>query len=227
MKQQHSALSQSTHAHSPQQAETKTQRLLADTSPGVSRRVLWIDGVGGYLLVDSDDVMIGQAIAGSPIDIGIVGDLGRQSCALRRSDGEYLLQPLQQTIVQLDGCVIDRPQLLKHNAIVQIGNRVKLCFTKPNALSASARLDLVSLNRFKPHVDAVLLLADSCILGPNPASHVVCSSWKTELLLFRHAGQWHFRSLEEVDVNGEPARGQIPMMPGMRMRGEDFSLSVE
>lgn len=227
MKEQHPALSQSTQAHAPQQADTKTRNLLADTSAGSSRRILWIDGVGGYLLIDRDEVMIGQAISSSPIDIGIVGDLGRQSCALLRSDGEYLLQPLQQTIVKLDGCTLDRPQLLKHDAIVQIGNRVKMKFTKPHALSATARLDLASLNRFKPHVDAVLLLADSCILGPSPASHVVCPNWKSELLLFRHAGQWHFRSLQEVDVNGETAQGQIPMVAGMRMRGEDFSLSVE
>ena len=161
------------------------------------------------------------------MDVAIVGDLSRQACAFRRSAGDYLLQPLQHASITLDGCKIDRPQLLRNQSLIEIGKRVKLRFNKPSALSASARLDLVSLNRFKPHVDGVLLLADSLIIGPSPHSHVVCPGWKSDLLLFRHDDQWTFRTLEEVEVDGQRVQGQIAMRGGMRMRGEDFSLSVE
>lgn len=222
MKRQHTALTRSTQAVT---RETRTKDLLAETNTGVKHRILWVDGVGGYLLVDSEEVVIGQAVGSSTAAITIVGDLSRQAAAIRRTESDYLLQPLQPTL--LDGVSVDRPQLLTDDSAIQLGPRVKLRFQKPSPLSATARLELASTNRFKPNVDGVLLLADSCILGPNAGSHVVCPSWSQELLLFRHGDEWYFRTLDEVTVNGELDKGQILLREGLRMQGEDFSLSVE
>lgn len=221
MKQHHSALTRSTQTMS---GETKRKELL-ESSAGVPRRVLWIDGVGGFLLIDRDETVLGQALSSTAVDVAIVGDLSRQAAAILRTEGDYLIQPLQP--VQIDGQAVERPQLLRDGQTLQLGNRVKLRFSKSSPLSSTARLDLVSLHQFKPNVNGVLLLADSCILGPRPGSHVLCPNWKSELLLFRHASGWFFRTLDEVDVDGQTARGQIPLVAGMRMRGDDFSLSVE
>ncbi len=220
MKPLHPALTRTTYA-----LKAETRKLLADTTVGMQRRILWIDGVGGYLLIERDELLVGQAVSNSALDVGIVGDLSRQACAIKRCDGDYLLQPLQA--MSLNGLAIDKPHLLQHDAVIQLGSRVRLKFTKPNPLSSTARLDLISLNRFKPHVDGVLLLADSCVLGPSGNSHVVCPTWNSELLMYRHAGAWQFRSLGDVEVNGKTVQGQIPLMAGMRMQGEDFSLSIE
>lgn len=222
MKQQPTALTRSTQVVTN---ETRKQDLLSASSAGTQRRILWIDGVGGFLLVESDEVSIGQAVSGSTADVCIVGDLSRQAAVLRRNAGDYLLQPFQNTVV--NGVGVDRPQLLQGEATIQFGSRVKLRFCKSSPLSATARLDLLSLHRFKPHVNGVLLLSDSCIVGPNPGSHVVCPTWSTELLLFRHGNGWFFRSLQLVNVDGQPMQGQIPLVAGMRMDGEDFSLSIE
>jgi hypothetical protein len=218
---QHSALTQST------QAVDSLQKTGAASANDVEagRRVLWIDGVGGYLCCDRNEVTIGQATGGDAVDVGIVGDLSRQAAVLRRSGGDYLLQPLQQ--MKLNDQPVERPQMLYDGARVQLGERVRIRFAKPNPLSATARLDLESLHRWKPNVDGVLLLADACVIGPNSGSHVLCSEWKDELLMFRHGKSWCFRSLAEVEVNGVKTRGQIPVVAGMRVRGEDFSLSVE
>ena len=114
MKEQHSALTRSTQAVT---RESRTQDLLAESSPGKSRRILWIDGVGGFLLLDVDEAIIGQAISGNTADICVVGDLSRQAGAIRRTEGDYLLQPLQPTCV--DGRVVDRPQLLSDGSLIQ------------------------------------------------------------------------------------------------------------
>ena len=201
-----------------------TKEMLSDNA-STPRRVLWIDGIGGFLCCDHDEILLGQAVTGSPADIGIVGDLSRQAAAIRRSGSDYLLQPLQQ--MWLNDTPVDRAQLLRDGAVLQLGRRVRVVFSKPNPLSATARLDLLSLNKWKPSVDGVLLLADSCVIGPNPGSHVKCPAWKNELLMFRHGQGWCFRTLAEVDVNGQKTQGQIPITAGMRIRGEDFSLSVE
>ena len=220
MKPRHPALTRTTYAFS-----TKTRQMLADTSVGLQRRVLWIDGVGGFLLVDRDEMLVGQALSGSATDICIVGDLSRQACAIKRIEGDYLLQPLQPML--LDTRSVERPQLLQHNAELQLGSRVKLRFTKPSPLSSTARLDMVSHHHFKPHVDGVLLLADSCVIGPSGHGHVICPTWKSELLLVRRGDLWYFQSSTEVEVNRVRVTGQIPLVAGMRMQGEDFSLSVE
>jgi hypothetical protein len=84
-----------------------------------------------------------------------------------------------------------------------------------------------SLNRFKPAVDGILLLADSCIIGPNPSSHIHCPGWDTEVLLFKKADRWVFRVMEPVDVDGREVQGHIELSSGLRVRGEAFSFSVE
>lgn len=188
-------------------------------------RILWIDGVGGYLLIDRDQVLIGQATAGCLVDIGIVGDISRQAAVIRRSHTDYLVEPLQET--RLDGVPISQPQLLRSGAQLQWGSRVRLQLIKPHPLSSTARLNLTSLHRFQPRVDGVLLLADSCILGPGQNCHIQCPQWGQDLLMFSHAGQWYFRTLSDVEVDGQTLQGQIPIKAGMRMRGADFSLSIE
>ncbi|MFN3190055.1 MAG: FHA domain-containing protein [Aureliella sp.] len=201
------------------------RNLLAQSTYGRRQQILWIDGVGGFLMLDQDEVVLGQAVSADAIDIRIVGDVRRQAAAIRRDNGDYLLQPLQPT--KVNGVTVERPQLLSNEDVVQFGDRVQVRFNMPNPLSATAKLELVSLNKFKPNVDGVLLLSDSCILGPDPGSHVLCPSWSHELLMFRHGEKWYFRTLDDVEVNGTAQKGQIPVESGMRMKGGDFSLSVE
>lgn len=219
MKPLNQALTRTTQAH-PIRLANSVEDTVSDR-----QRILWIDGVGGYLLIDRDDVLVGQAVSGSRSDISIVGDLSRQACAIRRVEGDYLLQPLQE--LSIDGQPVTQTQLLRDGSILQLGNRVKVRFTKPSPLSATARLDLVSHHRFKPSVDGVLLLADSCILGPSGHSHVVCSHWSTELILYRQAVGWQVRPSQPVEVNGARLNSSFPFVAGMRISGDDFSLSVE
>jgi hypothetical protein len=188
-----------------------------------NRSILWIDGVGGYLMLDRDDVLVGQA--GSLVDIAIVGDISRQAAVIRRRHSDYFIEPLQE--MRVDDAPISSTQLLQSESLLQWGNRVKMRLVKSHPLSSTARLEMVSLHRFQPRVDGVLLLADSCILGPNSSCHVHCPEWSQDLLMYRQSGQWYFRTVTEVDVNGSAQLGQILITPGMRMRGSDFSLSIE
>ena len=68
--------------------------------------------------------------------------------------------------------------MLADNQLIQLGDNVRLRFTKPHALSATARLVLESHHKTQPSADAVLLMADSCVLGPNRHCHVRCRNWQ-------------------------------------------------
>ena len=219
------AMLQSTQGAVPQAGTSRDAMLRSSYPSQTENRILWIDGVGGFLLVERDEVVIGQAISGNQTDIRIVGDVSRRAASIRRSGGDYLLQAFQPS--WLDGRSVDRPQLLQDGSQVQLGDCVQLGFNQPNPLSATASLHLTSLNKFKPNVDAVLLLAESCVIGPAAGSHIHCPTWESELLMFRHGDTWFFRTLQSVQVDGKEQVGQIALVPGMRMQGEDFSLSVE
>lgn len=188
--------------------------------------ILWIDGVGGYLLVDRSQASLGQAAAGNRVDIGIVADLSRQAGVVRRVDSDYLLQPLQLD-TQVNGECVDRPRLLRHGDLIGFGPRVRLRFGKPHPLSATASLELSGCGRFQPHVDRVLLLHETCLIGPQAGSHVVCPQWQSEVLLVRRGAQWVIRSSQELEVNGRLQREPIALLSGLRIRGADFSLSIE
>lgn len=230
MQPKHNALLMSTHA---MQSETADGQKRVDTVASTKHAIMWIDGIGGYLLWDKPELVLGQAFTESHADIGITGDLSRRAAVIRRMGSDYLLQPLQAT--QLNGQVIDRPQLLRDGTLIEIGNSVKLKFRKPNSLSGTARLEMASIHRWKPNVDAVLLLADCCMIGPRAGSHVPCSDWRNEVLLVQKTGgtapapysNWQLRIAEEVQVNGQKMRGQFAIGPETHIRGEDFSLSFE
>lgn len=218
------ALSLSTQAMYFPNGRSDAAKEPAKTVPG-RHSILWIDGIGGYLLWDKPELVLGQALADSPADVGVVGDLSRQAAALRRMGADYLLQPLQST--KVNGLTIDRPHLLRDGMLIEVGNSVKIRFRRPNALSGTARLEMVSIHRWKPTVDAVLLLADCCIIGPRAGSHIACNDWRNEVLLIGKGNQWQLRTAEEVQINGQRAPGQLVIAPGTRVRGEDFSLSFE
>lgn len=196
-------------------------------APASKRQILWIDGVGGYLMIGRDDVLIGQA--GGMVDIAIAGDVSRQSAVLRRRGSDYFIDPLQETRVESE--LISQATLLPSEAHLQLGGRVRLRLVKPHPLSSTARLELTSLHRFQPRVDGILLLADSCILGPGSSCHVRCSQWEQDLLMFRQENQWYLRVQQAVEVNGQslhqPQGNLVAITDGLRLRAADFSLSVE
>jgi hypothetical protein len=116
---------------------------------------------------------------------------------------------------------------LVDGATIELGEGVKLRFRRPNALSGTARLELVSHHRTKPHVDAVLLMTSACILGPKRNSHIVCPDWPGEVVLYRDGEQLYCRSAGSVVVDGMPQHGRAAIALGSQITGEDFSLKLE
>ena len=42
-----------------------------------ARFLLWVDGVGGYLVCEGDEVTLGQPVQGSYVDVPVLGDVSR------------------------------------------------------------------------------------------------------------------------------------------------------
>ncbi|HJT35998.1 MAG TPA: FHA domain-containing protein [Pirellulales bacterium] len=191
-----------------------------------SRRfLLWVDGVGGYLVCTGDEVLLGQPVDDSRVDIPILGDVSRRHAKIRRDGESYLIEPIRG--VRLDGRPIERATTLADGCQIELGGNVRLRFHRPHPLSATARLEFVSHHRTQPSADAILLLADSCILGASGGSHVVCRDWAGQVVLFRQDDGLYCQAPGQFRVDGVAAAECGRLASKSQVVGEDFSFSVE
>ena len=190
------------------------------------RFMLWIDAVGGYLVCLGDEVTIGQAVPSNRVDVPIQADLSRKHAKICRRGEGYILEPLGHKIV-LDGKPALGPTLLTDGDEFTLGDAVKIRFRKPHALSASARLELLSPHRTQPGADAVILMAESCVLGPKWQNHVVCRDWNGDVVLYRTDDKIMCRAMESIEIDGRLHDGRGPVRPGSHVLGTDFSLTLE
>jgi hypothetical protein len=155
----------------------------------------------------------------------ILADLSRRHAVIRREGGAYVLEPIHET--RVDGREATGPVVLVDGQLIELGGSVRLRFTKPHALSATARLDIESNHKTQPSADAVLLMADSCVLGPNRHCHVRCRNWQQDAILYRQGERLFCRSVKPLSVDGDPANSSTQIAPGARVEGEDFSFTLE
>jgi len=194
-------------------------------SESPQRALLWVDAVGGFLVCLDDQVVLGQPSPGNRIALPILADLSRRHAVIRREAGAYVLEPLQT--VRVDGREINGPTVLADRQLIELGESVQLRFTKPHALSATARLDFESHHKTQPTCDAVLLMADSCVLGPGAHCHVRGRDWQYDVVLYRNGAGFQCRCAAPLIVDGEARSGSIDVESGERVEGESFSFTWE
>jgi tetratricopeptide (TPR) repeat protein len=190
------------------------------------RFMLWIDAVGGYLICLGDEILIGQAVPNSQVDVPIQADISRKHVKIVRHGEGYVLEPLGGKVV-IDGKPITEPTVLSDGDEFVLGGAVKLRFRKPHVLSASARLEMISPHRTQPFADAVILMAESCVLGPKWQNHVVCRDWKNDVVFYRNDDKMMCRAMESIEIDGRLHDGRGSVRPGSQVLGSDFSLSLE
>lgn len=190
-----------------------------------TRFLLWIDAVGGYLVCLGEEVCLGQPIAGAAVDVPILGDLSSRHAEIGRDEEGYWIAPLRE--VRLDGRPLLGPTALSDGNRIELGERVRLAFRRPHPLSITARLDFLSPHRTAPSTDAVLLMGETCLLGPAPNCHVVCRNWPRDVLLQRQGEKLSCRVAGDFEIDGRTCRGRGDLDENSRIVGEGFSLSLE
>lgn len=189
------------------------------------RFMMWIDGVGGYLICLAPIVTLGQAIPGSHVDIPLQADISRRHAILRRTGEGYVIDPLHEVKIN-DKPITEATYLLDGDEIA-LGAKLKLRFVKKYALSATARLDFVSRHRTSPSADGILLMGESLLLGPHAQSHVVCRDWTGNIVFFRRPEGLGCRSTIPISINGRPVEGKSALPFGEHLSGDGFSVTLE
>jgi hypothetical protein len=193
-------------------------------SPSAEKFLLWIDGIGGYLVCLGNRITLGQATPESTVDIPLFADVSRLHAMLTRDSEGYLLQALRPA--RINGQTVERV-LLRSGDRMTLGGCCQLQFRQPVPVSTSARLDLVSGHRLRLAVDGVLLMADTLLLGAGNQVHVSVPDLKQPVVLFRQKNGLGIRCPTPIKINGQSVCERGLLEPGATVVGEDFSLTVE
>jgi hypothetical protein len=194
-----------------------------ETDPA-RRFLLWIDGIGGYLVCLASRVTFGQAAPDAFVDVPLLADVSRTHAALRRDAEGYLLEAVRS--VRVNGQPVEKA-LLQPGDRIMLGSTCQMQFRQPVPVSATARLDLVSGHRLPLAVDAVLLMADTLILGPGSQAHVQVPDLEHPVVLFRHREGLGVRYAGSLTVDGEPCRERGMLRPASSVRADHFTFALE
>jgi hypothetical protein len=189
------------------------------------RFLLWVDGVGGYLVCMDDHIVLGRAGPDSHADIPLMGDLSRNHATLLRNGEAYVLQAHQASFV--NGKPVVDQTVLHDGDVIRLGSTVELEFRQPSPVSATARLAIVSRHRLPLAVDGVLLMAETCIVGDAAQAHIPAPTLKSPVVLYRQAGALWCRAIGAFDVDGRTCASRAPLTMQSSVLGDGFSFSLE
>jgi len=195
-------------------------------SAGLDQFVLWIDQVGAFLVLSGDEITIGGPPAeGSPARIAMLANLSRRHATVARGGERYLLKahapafvggrPVHESADLADGCEI------------ALGESVRLRFRQPNVMSGTARIDFLSDHRPARPVDGIVLMHDTCLLGPGPENHIRCPQWDQPLLLFRRDNEVCCKARDDLFIDGRHAPRGGRLANGSVVSGADMRFRAE
>jgi hypothetical protein len=108
-----------------------------------------------------------------------------------------------------------------------LGTSCQLQFRQPVAVSTSCRLDIVSGHRLPLALDAVLLMADTLILGPGTQSHVMLPDLKQPVIFYRHKAGLGVRHAGNLVLDGRKVQERAVLGSAATITGDDFALAIE
>ncbi len=186
--------------------------------------LLWIDGVGGYLICLTGRITLGQASGEAPVDVPLLADVSRMHATISRDNEGYLIEAARPVLV--NGTPQTKAPLLAGDRVT-LGASCQFLFQKPVPVSASAKLEMVSGHRLPLSVSAVLLMADSLVLGPGTQTHVPILDRKENIILFRHQDGIGIRCPGDFVVDGKRCKDRSVIGLQASAQGPDFALAIE
>lgn len=183
--------------------------------------LLLVDGTGSALLVTQDLVRIGRPGAPGAVEVPMPADIQSHHADLIRDGEDYFL--VAHGPVQVNQQPVRRV-LLRHGDRIVLGPKAKMVFHKPTAKSATAVLRLANSCRLAQDVSLVVLLAGTCLLGPQPGCHLMTREGDTRLVLFDRGGELFVRHAAR---DGRPTGAAAPLPADTTCDFGDVRLTVK
>jgi hypothetical protein len=188
------------------------------------RHVLWIDGVGTYVLLAADRVSLGRAGSSARPDVAFPCDLAGHHVEIVRTEGDYFIVTGQGT-VKVNGQVSER-KLLESNDTIDLSARCRFRFRLPTALSTTAVLTLRGGQRLDGGANEVLLVDEHFLLGAKDNCHVRVSGCDEPVVLRLKNGQFFCRAKETLSVDGKLMGTETTVPPGSSVQVGELTFTI-
>ncbi len=188
---------------------TAARRAASDASAGSpvaeanredGRFLLWVDGVGSYLLLRSDSTSIGRLGSSLAPDIELAADLEGVHAQILRVDHDYFA--VARGAVSIAEHPVERHLLADGDEIV-LGSRSGLSFRLPTSLSTTALLKLGTGLRLSGDVHTVILLDGHLIFGEGSGCHIDVPKLDQRVILSCEKNAFRCRSPVPIVVDGK------------------------
>lgn len=188
------------------------------------RFLLWIDGIGSYLVCLGNRVSFGQMMAESTVDVPLLADISRVHACLTRDEEQYLFESSKG--VTLNGKPTEKG-VLANGDVVGLSRSCEFRFFVPMPGSSTARLETDSIQRLPFRVNGILLMSSMLVLGPESTAHL-CVPWTQSLYMLRDRDSLTLKWKGNILNNGEKFEGSCQVRDYLgSIATECFSLAIE
>ena len=192
--------------------------------PLPKRFLLWIDGVGGYL-VCLNCASPSARRPPRPVDVPLLADLSRLHAELARDPEGYVLESSREVLV--NGAPTPRT-VLKPGDRLTLGPTCQFIFHQPVPISPSARLELVSGHRLPLAVDGVILMAEAADPGPGRAgARAVARGCRRQRGVVSFEGGPRRPLLRRFRVDNKPCQDRCDLPLPSVVTADSFTFALE
>jgi hypothetical protein len=149
--------------------------------PPAPRWRLWIDGCGGFLLLSGKNWSVGGLSHGTSADVCVRADWPRFAGTIALEGGDYFWQEARSSA---------RRQLINREQPLPIPGSATISLQQPSSLCDSAVLTLNRPHRFDQHVDGVVLVNETLLVGPSADCHIRFRESTDRAVITRRDDRW-------------------------------------
>ena len=196
----------------------------ASHAPRGERFLLWVDGMGTYLLLTSDRIAIGRSGSSSRPEIALPVNIAGYHAEILRCEEDYFVVSAQGT-VEVDGRATPK-KLLSHGEELALSPQCQMAFELPTPMSSAAVLSLKKGLRIERDVRHIILLKDLLLLGPSQSCHVKTRGKGEPVILNYSPEGFTCRAQEGILVQDAPAGLQAAIPLGAHIQVGDLTFAI-
>lgn len=210
---------------SPDAENRPAARTAADRGVRSQRFMLWIDGVGTYMVLPADRITLGRTGSSKTPDVPLAGTLSGLAAEIVRAGEQYILKAHDDT------CVNGKPvreKVLTGGDVIRVGDSNILHFYAPCPMNATAVLQVDPPAMLPGDAREVILLEQFLVAGKKGFSHIKTTAGPAQLILFlRDSRLW-----AKIQVHGgqgsraNKAGDVYPLTMGERTVIHDLGITV-
>lgn len=147
---------------------------------------------------------------GQGADVCVRADWPRYAGSIERVDGDYFWKTARSA---------DRRELIHSGQPIPIQGTAVINLLQPSPLCDSAALVLSAPHRFDEHVDGVVLVNETLLVGPGSDCHIRCRESTDRAILTRRDDRW----LVKAGLAGDFEE----LCPGQRKTLRSLAMTLE